>query len=537
MPEQTELILVVDDNETARYHKERILARAGYEVITAGDGLQALRLVSERTPRVVVLDVKLPGLDGWEVCRRIKKDARTASTLVLQVSATYVSDADTVRALEGGADAALTEPIEPSVLVATVRSLLRLRLAEDSLRAALSREQAARSVAEEARAAIEAANQSKDEFLATLSHELRSPLGTILNWVQLLRASNGDQLQTAHAVDVIERNVRLQMKLIDDLLDVSRIVSGKLRLDPELVELEPIVAAAIVNIRAAAEAKHVRVESFIADSTGPVWGDPARLQQVVWNLLSNAIKFTPRDGVVRVSVRGNGNSVAIEVADTGKGIAPEVLPKIFERFHQADPSPTRAEGGLGLGLSIVRHIVELHGGTVEARSPGLGGGTTVIVHLPPADARGPRSPETAAVSPMHAGEPPSLEGVRLLVVEDDADALEAISTVLRAAGAHVATAHSVPEALIFLGREKPDVLVSDIAMAGMDGITLMKAVRERSRERGGGVPALALTAYTGADTQRRALEAGFQAYLTKPIDASDLVTAVESLARLTRTSM
>jgi signal transduction histidine kinase len=534
MSEPRELILVADDNETSRYHKERILTRAGYEVIHAGDGLSALRQVAEREPRVVVLDVKMPGLDGWEVCRRIKADPGTSSTLVLQISATYVRDADTVRALEGGADAALTEPVEPAVLVATVRSLLRVRAAEESLRAALGREQNARNAAESAREAIEAANQSKDEFLATLSHELRSPLGTVLSWVSLLRGARGDEAQLARGLDVIERNVRLQIKLIDDLLDVSRIVSGKLRLDVGLVELEPVIAASVVNIRAAAEAKHVRIESVVDGSVGPVWGDSTRLQQVVWNLLSNAVKFTPRDGRVRVSVRGNDTGVSIEVADTGMGIAPESLAKIFERFQQVDPSTTRSEGGLGLGLAIVRHIVELHGGTVEARSPGLGGGTTMIVHLPYAEARGLAAQVTGAASEPHLPPPPGLGGTHVLVVEDDPDALEAISAVLKRSGAEVTSVHSVPEALIALGRSRTDVLVSDIAMAGMDGITLIRAIRERSQQRGGDVPALALTAYAGAESQRRALDAGFQAYLTKPIDPTDLVSAVSALTRVER---
>ncbi|MGE5178592.1 MAG: response regulator [Bacteroidota bacterium] len=534
MSEPRELILIADDNETARYHKERILTRAGYDVIHAADGLAALRMVAEREPRVVVLDVKMPGLDGWEVCRRIKADPGTSSTLVLQVSATYVTDAHTVRALEGGADAALTEPVEPAVLVATVRSLLRVRAAEDSLRAALAGEQLARNAAEAARAAIEAANQSKDEFLATLSHELRSPLGTVLSWVTLLRGARGDEAQLVRGLDVIERNVRLQIKLIDDLLDVSRIVSGKLRLDVGLVELEPIIAAAIVNIRAAAEAKHVRIESVVDGTVGPVWGDATRLQQVVWNLLSNSVKFTPRDGTVRVSVRGTDSGVVIEVSDTGMGIASESLSKIFERFQQVDPSTTRSQSGLGLGLSIVRHIVELHGGTVEAKSPGLGGGATMTVNLPYAEARGLASQISGGASMPLLPPPPGLQGTHVLVVEDDPDALEAISAVLKRAGAEVTSVKSVPEALIALGRSRTDVLVSDIAMAGMDGITLIRAIRERSQQRGGEVPALALTAYTGGETQRRALEAGFQAYLTKPIDASDLVSAVGSLARAER---
>jgi len=532
MSEARELVLIADDNETGRYNKVRILARAGYDVIEAADGLMSLRLVAERAPRVAILDVKMPGLDGWEVCRRIKADPGTASTMVLQTSATYVSDADTVRALEGGADASIIEPIEPSVLVATVRSLLRVRAAEDSLRGALQREQIARAAAEAARKSFEAANRSKDDFLAILSHELRSPLGTVLSWVSLLRDDPDDGAQRARGLDVIERNVRLQMKLIDDLLDVSRIVSGKLLLDTGLVALSPVVSAAVQNIRAAAEAKGIRVETVVDETVGTVRGDATRLQQVVWNLLSNAVKFTPRDGTVRVSVRSLPAGAEIEVADTGKGIAPESLSRIFERFHQADPSTTRSEGGLGLGLAIVRHIVELHGGTVEAKSPGLGGGTTVLVRLPGAEERTHSAPIQETLPSPALPPPPRLDGTRVLVVEDDSDALEAISTVLQRGGAHVTSTRSVPEALIALGREKMDVLVSDIGMSGMDGITLIRAIRERSAQRGGDIPALALTAYAGGDTQRRALEAGFQAYLTKPIDAADLISAVGSLARV-----
>jgi signal transduction histidine kinase/BarA-like signal transduction histidine kinase len=534
MLEKRDLILVVDDNDTGRYHKERILARAGYEVIQAADGLEALRIVAERQPRVVVLDVKLPGLDGWEVCRRIKNDPGTSSTLVLQTSATYVRDADTVRALEGGADGCLTEPVEPAVMVATVRALLRIRAAEDLLREALAGEKHARTAAEAAREAVEAANQSKDEFLATLSHELRSPLGTMLSWVSLLRKPPIDPVQLAKGLEVIERNVRLQMKLIDDLLDVSRIVSGKMRLEVGLVELEPVVTSAIVNIRAASDAKHVRIESVVDRTIGPVWGDATRLQQVVWNLLANAIKFTPRGGSVRITVHGGDNGARIEVSDTGKGIAPEVLPKIFERFQQADPTTTRAEGGLGLGLAIVRHIVELHGGTVEASSPGLGGGTTVSVEIPYAEARGIRSQALVFTPEPHLADTPSLVGLRMLVVEDDHDALEAVTAVLERSGAAVEKARSVPEALAHLDAKEYDVLVSDIAMAGMDGITLIQKVRERRGTRGGDVAALALTAYAGAETQRRALEAGYQAYLTKPIDIADLVSAVASLAKAER---
>ncbi|HZP40218.1 MAG TPA: ATP-binding protein, partial [Candidatus Binatia bacterium] len=360
---EPQAVLVVDDNELARYGKSRILRRAGFDVSEAATGEEAMRSVAARPPRLVVLDVNLPDIDGWEICRRIKADPATASVLVLQVSATYVREEDTVRALEGGADACLTEPIEGPVLVATVKALLRARQAEDALRDALAREQAAREAAE-------AANRTKDEFLAALSHELRSPLTAILTWVTLLRGSGLDEERKARALDTIERNTRLQAKLIDDLLDVSRIISGKMRLDVALVDLVRVVEDPLEAVRPAAEAKGVALEALVDAGIGPVLGDAGRLQQVVWNLLSNAVKFTPKGGRVRVSLGEAGSQARIRVSDSGRGIEPEFLPHVFERFRQADSSTTRAEGGLGLGLAIVRHLVELHGGTVEVESPG-----------------------------------------------------------------------------------------------------------------------------------------------------------------------
>src|SRR6266850_7339742 len=287
------LVLVVDDNETGRYSKTRVLRQAGFDVIEASTGTDALRPPVEHSPRLVALDVNLPDVDGWEVCRRIKADPSTASVLVLQISATYVHEADTVRALEGGADACLTEPIEPPVLVATIRALLRARQAEDELRDALAREQ-------EARNAAEVANRAKDEFLATLSHELRSPLGAILTWVTLLRAGRLDEARSARALEAIERNTRLQVKLVEDLLDVSRIITGKMNLDVRLVELPTVIDAALDTVRPAAEAKLVRLDAVLDRRLGPVLADADRLQQVMWNLLVNAIKFTPREGRIEI---------------------------------------------------------------------------------------------------------------------------------------------------------------------------------------------------------------------------------------------
>lgn len=518
------LILVVDDSETARYGKMRTLTRAGFEVIEAASGGEALRLVRERNPRLVVLDVHMPDIDGFEVCRRVKADPSTASVLVLQVSATYVRDEDTVRALEGGADASLTEPLDPPVLVATVRALLRARQAEDALRDALNREQAARATAE-------SANRAKDEFLATLSHELRSPLGAILTWVTLLRSGRVDEARRPHALEVIERNTRLQVKLIDDLLDISRIISGKMRLEIGLVDLAGVITAALEAVRPAAHAKGIRLEAAVDPSFGHVLGDAARLQQVFWNLLANAIKFTGKGGRVEARLESADSKAQVRVSDNGCGIAAAFLPHIFERFRQADSSSTRSEGGLGLGLAIVRQLVELQGGSVEAASPGPGKGSTFTVRLPlpairteltyrpPRDA-GALSPETAA--------PQGLDGLRVLVVDDDLDAREAISAALEEWGARVTAVANVRDGIEALDRGAFDIVVSDIAMPVQDGYALIGQIRKRPND--ARVPALALTAYGGLEEKQRILSAGFDSCLSKPVDARELVSAVQRLA-------
>jgi signal transduction histidine kinase len=518
-------ILVVDDQEVNRYSKGRVLRRAGFEVLEAGDGATALRLVEEHQPRLVVLDVHLPDIDGWEVCRRIKSDPATGSILVLQVSATYVSDADTVRALEGGADACLTEPIEPPVLVATVRALLRARRAEDALRDALGREQAAR-------AAAEVANRAKDDFLATLSHELRSPLTTILSWVTLLRGGRLDRERSTRALEAIERNTRLQVSLIEDLLDVSRIVTGKMRLEIALVQLGPLVEAAIEGVRAAADAKGILLDADLDPTLSPLPADAARLQQVLWNLLSNAIKFTPRGGRVEVRAESLDSVVQITVRDNGMGVDPAFLPHLFERFRQEDSSSTRSESGLGLGLAIVRHLVELHGGTVEAQSAGAGQGTAFTVRLPlPAvrmslgrgesrESQGTRLPIVVL---------PPLADVHVLVVDDDADARQAVAIVLEQCQARVTTASSVREAMGALAAETPDVIVSDVAMPQEDGFTFIRRVRGSGVPGASDVPAIALTAYAAPEDQRRLVEAGYQTALTKPVDPAELAIAVSRL--------
>jgi len=520
------LILVVDDNEPARYTKARVLRDAGYEVIEAATGHDALRAVAEHAPRLAILDVNLPGMDGWEVCRRLKADPATASVVVLQVSATHVSKEDTVRSLEGGADASLTEPLEPTVLIATVRALLRARLAEDALRDALAREQTTR-------VAAEAANRTKDEFLATLSHELRSPLNVIITWVTLLRSGRVDDAAKIRAFEAIERNTRLQAKLIEDLLDVSRIISGKMRLDVGVVDLGEVVAAALDGVRHAADAKDIQLETIPDVTTGTVSGDAARLQQVIWNLLSNAIKFTPRGGRVAVRVERVDSYAQIRVTDSGRGIDPAFLPHIFERFRQADPSTTRSERGLGLGLAIVRHLVELHGGTVHAKSRGAGQGSTFTVRLP---VRAVTAPVARTISaplvrpPLPAVTLPDLNGLRVLVLDDELDAREAIAAVLEGCAGQVTAVATVREAFAALERGATEVVVSDIAMPSEDGYGFIQDLRRLPVDRGGKLPVIALTAHAGFQEYQRILAAGFDAYLAKPIEPQELVAAVARLA-------
>ena len=370
------------------------------------------------------------------------------------------------------------------------------------------------------------ANRVKDEFLATLSHELRTPLGAILGWTRLLRSRKLDEAATSHALETIERNTKLQAQLVEDLLDVSRIITGKLRLQTRPVDLFTVIEGAVDTVRPAAEAKAIQLETTLDSPGGLISGDPDRLQQVVWNLLSNAIKFTPREGRVEIRLGRQGAQATVRVSDTGKGIPSEFLPHIFDRFRQADSTTTRAHGGLGLGLAIVRHLVELHGGTVEAASPGEGCGAVFTVVLPLAPAEAICLPVAREDRDVRGDT--SLEGVHVLVVDDDVDARESLVMVLEECGAEVIAVSSAREALRVVGRTVPDVLVSDIAMPGVDGYGLLRRLRALHTERP--VPALALTAYAGEVHRRRALAAGFEMHLAKPIDPSELTAAVRSLA-------
>jgi PAS domain S-box-containing protein len=390
----------------------------------------------------------------------------------------------------------------------------------------------------EARMAAESASRLKDEFLATVSHELRTPLNAILGWARMLRTGRLDQVTADKALESVERNARAQAQIIEDILDVSRIITGKLKLEFRPIELRSVIESAMDTIRLAADVKGIRT-SFIQDHVvGPVLGDPTRLQQVFWNLLSNSVKFTSGGGLIEVRLEQADSVARVVVRDTGRGINPEFLRYVFDRFRQADSSSTRKYGGLGLGLSIVRHIIELHGGTVEADSPGEGGGATFTVEMPLAVGCGRervqagRGDRRLADNEVPSGFicPRELGGLHILVVDDEPDTLQVVKTVLSNCGAEVTTCVSAQEALEAFDRSIPDLLISDIAMPGEDGFSLIRRLRARGPGSGGNIPAAALTAYARIEDRMQVLSAGFQMFVPKPVEPDELVDVVASLA-------
>ena len=644
-------ILNVEDYAPSRDATSQILRRAGFEVIEASTGSEAIQSATELHPQLVLLDVKLPDIDGYEVCERLKADPATATIPVLQVSAVYAKGQDKVRGLDSGADSYLIKPVEPLELIATINALLRMRQAEAAQRETEARyellfennslptwifdletfaflavnEAAVRTYGytraeflvmtikdirppedvpalvqymasipngvsnvsqwrhrkkdgtlmdvelvwhelrfrgrhallalvhdiserkyteaererllgqeKQARAEAEAANRAKDEFLAIVSHELRAPLNAMLGWAKILRTQKVDEETLAHATEVIERSARAQSKLIEDLLDTTRIVRGKLRLEVQPVNLTTVIEAAVDVIRPAAAAKSITVNVALDAQTDVITGDPERLQQVVWNLLSNAVKFTPSGGRIEVHLERADPHMRIRVSDTGQGISAKLLPLVFDRFHQANTSGARRHSGLGLGLSLVRHLVELHGGTVFAESAGEGQGATFTVNLP---LRAIRPPEiNPALSSARDSTPdfaPSLGGLWALVVDDEADARDLITTLLQQYGARVTTVASAEEALAVLmsseTKSPPDILVSDIGMPNEDGYALIRRVRELEQQNGGRIPAVALTAYGRAGDRIRALSAGFQMHVAKPVEPAELALVIASL--------
>jgi PAS domain S-box-containing protein len=393
---------------------------------------------------------------------------------------------------------------------------------------------------ENARLLIEArdANRMKDEFLAVLSHELRTPLNAIVGYSKLLRGGMLNGEKQARGLETLERNANWLTQIVEDVLDVSRIVSGKLRLDVQTVELPVVIDNAVATVQPAADAKGVRLQTVVDANVGPISGDPDRLQQVVWNLLTNAVKFTPRGGRVQVRLERVNSHVEIAVSDTGIGITPSFLPYVFERFRQADAGLTRKSGGLGLGLAIVRHITEMHGGTVEAASAGDGQGSTfrvvlplMIVHSRGADGRR-EHPRVGSSAPLTGlGD---LTGVHIVAIDDEADALNLLRVVLETAGAAVFTYASPAEALEQLATHRPDALIVDVGMPEMDGFEFIRRLRASTDARVRDVPAAALTAFARSEDRTRALRSGFEMHLSKPVDPGELVVSIAALVRRAR---
>ncbi|PSN12107.1 hybrid sensor histidine kinase/response regulator [filamentous cyanobacterium CCT1] len=669
MFEPSETILHIDDNEANRYIVRRILQNAGFAVVEAETGFAGLEAIAIHQPALVILDVKLPDLNGFEVCRQIKSNPQTRFIPVLHLSASFVKSQDKAEGLDSGADGYLAQPVEPIELLATVRSLFRIRQAEElalisarewqttfdaindsvclldpqgailrcnqattrlfdrpadailghvhyelmyatlgvgdgtcfhrakathqrqilelqsqarwfaktmdpvlnefgtftgavlTLVDITSRKQIederkqAEVILQERNQRLDAlyettreqadqlrqANRIKDEFLAVLSHELRSPLNPILGWARILQTKQQDAAKTQYALETIERNAKLQAQLIEDLLDVSRILQGKLNLNIVPVSLSFTIKSALETVKLAAEAKSIQIETIFEHNVGQVLGDSGRLQQVVWNLISNAVKFTPQGGHVQVRLEQVEDVEAeqaasphrpvtyaqITVCDTGKGITASFLPYVFDYFRQADSTTTRSFGGLGLGLAIVSHLVALHGGTVQADSLGEGQGSTFIVKLPITTVAKPHPDHPSACdrSELH------FDGLRVLFVDDERDSRELGTFLLEQQGANVTQVGSASEALSQLQQAEFDLLISDIGMPDMDGYTLLRHVKEQLPEQNRDILAIAITAYAGEKNKQQALAAGFQQHITKPIEPETLLQTIWTLVQ------
>jgi len=553
-------ILIVDDLPEKRLVYSTVLEELDAELVVARSGTEALKSILNDEFAVILLDVNMPDMDGLETASLIRRYRRTERTPIIFITA-YADEMQTSRGYELGAVDYILAPINPHVLRSKVRVFIDLyrahaelasshqaleqhvaertrelsrsnerlqaeieerRRIEHERESLLRREQLLRAEAEEL-------SRLKDEFLATMSHELRTPLNAIFGWITLLRTGRLDAPTEKRALETIERNARSQRRLIEDLLDVSRIVTGKVTLELAIVDPRRVVESSVETMMPAAQAKGIALVPLLEAGVGPLRGDPARLQQIVCNLLSNAIKFTPLGGRVEIVLARRGAEAEISVRDTGQGIKPEFLPYVFDRFRQEDGSISRRHGGLGLGLAIVRHLVELHGGTISAASDGEGRGATFTLRVPirPGSVAG-QIPEARSVAPSGAA---PLGGVHALVVDDDAGAREVIAHILESLGARVSLAASGPVALTLLFERKPNVLVADLGMPEMDGFALIEQVRALDPNLGGRIPAVAVTAYATMQDRLRALHAGYQNHIAKPVEAAELAAIISSLTR------
>jgi len=514
-------ILVVDDQDADVSLLERMLRGAGYTSIASTmDPHEVCELQRKNRYCLILLDLQMPGMNGFQVMEGLKDIEKDAYLPVLVITA---QPGHKLRALQAGAKDFISKPFDLAEVLMRVRNMLEVRLLHNESKKA---------------------NHLKDEFLATVSHELRTPLNAIMGWARMLGSKQLPPDREGHAIAIIERNALALAHLIDDLLDVSRIIAGTFRLAREPVHLVAVAQAALDAVRPLAVTKNVHL-TFSSDlpAIKTVSGDAGRLEQVIWNLLVNAIRFTPEGGRVEVFIAPSNDHMEVRVVDTGQGISPDFLPHVFDRFRQADGATTRRHTGLGLGLAIVRQFVDLHGGTVHAASQGVGCGATFSVRLPisaggaqvgQAAALGERRTTASTASPMPRL--PRLDGLRILVVDDSADGRTLTSLVLTQAGASVKAVASVREALQWLEVERPHVLVSDIGLPDEDGYELIRQIRQDEAEHGGFLPAVALTGYARAEDRAQILAAGFQAHVPKPIEPVELATAIATITHDLRDS-
>jgi signal transduction histidine kinase len=572
--QETVQILIVDDHRDSLLAFETVLSPLGHRMLRAGSGCAALKILLQEEIALILLDVAMPDIDGYEVAELIRGRAANRDTPIIFITANPKSAHAVFKGHSVGALDYIFKPVSPEVLISKVnvfvdlyrrscalkRQAGDLRRAHDELdlrvrerteelaranqrlKAVITQRRRAESERadllrreQDARREAERVNRMKDEFLATLSHELRTPLNAMLGWAHLLEIGEFDSDSVQRAIKVIKNNALVQKQLIEDILDVSRIINGKLLLKMSSVDIRGIIDGALDTLRPAAEAKRITVTIDVPDAL-ETCGDRDRLQQVVWNLLSNAIKFTPRDGQVVVRVDNLGTDLRIVVTDNGRGISAAFLPHIFDRFSQADSTVTRAQGGLGLGMAIVRHLVELHGGTVQAESEGENCGATFTVTLPIrayeklVDPPLP-TPQQEVEREVPWEELTRLDGINVLVVDNEVDARQVVAAILRQKGAAVAEAASAEEALELAAGDSFDLIVSDIAMPVTDGYEMMRRFRQSSCRF---VPAIALTACVAPDDITEALSAGYQKHLEKPVSAGALILAAGELARAQR---
>ncbi len=558
-------ILIVDDREENLVALEAVLSDPGYRIVRARSGREALKEVLDQDFALILLDVLMPGVDGYETAVLIRERARSRQTPIIFLTANDWGTQHVFRGYTVGAVDYLVKPVSPDVLRSKVAVFVELfnkqealRVAQEELESRIverTRELASANVAlsaeieervrieqdrvsllqreQAARLEAEAANRLKDEFLATLSHELRTPLNAIMGWAHVLGQSTGDRPTVQRAADVIRQNASAQAQMIEDILDVSRIVGGRLVLEAASVELRGVVEEVIESLAPAASAKNIHVERRLSDGVH-VCGDRERLQQIVWNLVSNALKFTPKGGRVEVELTEADGDAAVRVTDTGIGIPGEFLPFVFDRFRQADSSKSRRHSGLGLGMAIVRHLVELHGGTVSAESEGEGKGATFRLRLP----RGGGLPQVTASAANRTerqdesmAELEHLQGLHILIVEDDTDSRNVLALLLQKLAALVEAVPSAREAVDRVRQRRPDVLVSDIGMPEEDGYSLIRRVRQLPADAAKKLPAIALTAYARAQDADAAISAGFDAHLPKPVAPADLIRAIKKAVR------